>query len=218
MTRRSLAFVFAATLLAGCAHDAPRLPPDLSALPQGKRLLPGDDRDVAFGLSCPDMLLSIAENGAWITDHLDIIQSRRGQNQTAMYVGMVFFLPVLAAVNDNSSEQREIDQLKARRDVLFRIAQAHECEIPDAPPLPTFAADDVHWEPIVAAAIGSMAAPPGSTSPQSHYVHGYVRKDGTYVSPYHATNPNGTKRDNYSTAGNVNPYTDKPGTERPDAP
>jgi hypothetical protein len=206
-----------AQVASGCASKAPQLPPDLSALPPAERLLPGDSSDPAFALSCGDMQLAVAENGARITDNLDVIQSRRGQNQTALYVGMVFFPPVLAALHDNSAEQADIDVLKFRRDALFRIAQAHECEIPEAPPVPTFAADDVRWEPIVAAAIGAAAnSRSGSVNSQSHYVHGYSEKDGTYVAPYHATNPNGTKNDNYSTKGNVNPYTGKPGTSAAD--
>ena len=52
-----------------------------------------------------------------------------------------------------------------------------------------------------------------STGTADHIVHGYVRKNGTYVSPYHATNPNHTKNDNYSTKGNINPYTGKAGTK-----
>jgi hypothetical protein len=50
-----------------------------------------------------------------------------------------------------------------------------------------------------------------STSTGDHYVHGYTKKNGTVVQGYHATNPNGTKSDNYSTKGNVNPYTGKKG-------
>jgi hypothetical protein len=46
-----------------------------------------------------------------------------------------------------------------------------------------------------------------------HLVSGYVRSDGTYVHSYHATNPNGTRNDNYSTRGNVNPYTGQEGTK-----
>ena len=49
----------------------------------------------------------------------------------------------------------------------------------------------------------------------SHRVSGYVKKDGTYVAPAVATNPNTTKLDNYSTKGNVNPYTGKEGTKEP---
>ena len=43
------------------------------------------------------------------------------------------------------------------------------------------------------------------------YVNGYNRSNGTYVEPYHRTEPNSTKLDNYSTRGNVNPYTGQAG-------
>ena len=46
-------------------------------------------------------------------------------------------------------------------------------------------------------------------------VRGYYR-NGTYVRPYYRTAPNSTNRDNFSTRGNVNPYTGKRGWIRPD--
>lgn len=46
-----------------------------------------------------------------------------------------------------------------------------------------------------------------------HVVSGYTRRDGTYVHSYHATDPNSTRNDNYSTRGNINPYTGEPGTK-----
>lgn len=49
----------------------------------------------------------------------------------------------------------------------------------------------------------------------SHMKKGYIKKDGTYVAPSYATNPNKSKFDNYSTKGNVNPYTGKEGTVDP---
>lgn len=49
----------------------------------------------------------------------------------------------------------------------------------------------------------------------SHSTKGYFKKDGTYVAPSYATNPNATKTDNYSSKGNVNPYTGKEGTKDP---
>lgn len=49
----------------------------------------------------------------------------------------------------------------------------------------------------------------------SHAISGHVTKNGTYVAPSYATNPNGTKTDNYSSQGNVNPYTGKVGTVDP---
>lgn len=47
------------------------------------------------------------------------------------------------------------------------------------------------------------------------YIQGYVRKDGTYVRPHFRSEPNNTDMDNYSTRGNVNPWTGNVGTERP---
>jgi hypothetical protein len=49
----------------------------------------------------------------------------------------------------------------------------------------------------------------------SHAVKAYVKKDGTYVAPTRATNPNKTQRDNFSSKGNVNPATGKEGTKAP---
>lgn len=42
-------------------------------------------------------------------------------------------------------------------------------------------------------------------------VHGYYRRNGTYVAPYHRTAPNQYRYDNYSSQGNVNPYTGRAG-------
>jgi hypothetical protein len=53
----------------------------------------------------------------------------------------------------------------------------------------------------------------GSTNPKTVHVHGYVKKDGTYVAPHDRTAPNKRKNDNWSTRGNVNPETGKPGTK-----
>ena len=44
------------------------------------------------------------------------------------------------------------------------------------------------------------------------YVRSYTRSNGTYVAPHHRSSPNYTKTDNYTTIGNVNPYTGSLGT------
>lgn len=53
-----------------------------------------------------------------------------------------------------------------------------------------------------------------STSYASVRVKGYFKKNGTYVSPYYRSNPDGIKSNNWSYPGNTNPYTGKvaPGT------
>jgi hypothetical protein len=47
------------------------------------------------------------------------------------------------------------------------------------------------------------------------YVRPHVRQDGTYVQPHMRTAPNTSPLDNYSSKGNVNPYTGKEGTVDP---
>jgi len=42
-------------------------------------------------------------------------------------------------------------------------------------------------------------------------VKGYYKSNGTYVEPHHRSDPNDTKNDNWSTRGNINPYTEEEG-------
>ena len=51
----------------------------------------------------------------------------------------------------------------------------------------------------------------------STYVSGYTNSNGTYVQGYYRTTPNTTRNDNYSTVGNVNPYTGSYGTKPADS-
>lgn len=46
-------------------------------------------------------------------------------------------------------------------------------------------------------------------------VQGYTRKDGTYVAPHYRSAPDGNRFNNYSTQGNVNPYTGQQGYVNP---
>jgi hypothetical protein len=62
---------------------------------------------------------------------------------------------------------------------------------------------------IIALAITLLALPAFA---RGTYVHGYTRKNGTYVQPYHRSSPDGTVTNNYSFHGNTNPYTGSVGT------
>jgi hypothetical protein len=56
-----------------------------------------------------------------------------------------------------------------------------------------------------------------SFAQSSVYVSGYTKSNGTYVQPYYRTSPNTTRNDNYSTVGNINPYTGTSGTKPADS-
>lgn len=66
----------------------------------------------------------------------------------------------------------------------------------------------------IAAAVIAALLLPATVSAQVH-VRGYVNKNGTYVAPYYRSSPNSTPLDNYSTKGNINPYTGQAGTKNP---
>lgn len=50
------------------------------------------------------------------------------------------------------------------------------------------------------------------TQASDDFVHGHKRSNGTVVESYYRTKANETINDNYSTKGNINPYTGKRGT------
>lgn len=49
----------------------------------------------------------------------------------------------------------------------------------------------------------------------SDFVNGYTRRDGTYVQPHFRSERDGNPYNNYSTQGNINPYTGQVGTQNP---
>jgi hypothetical protein len=49
------------------------------------------------------------------------------------------------------------------------------------------------------------------------YVNGYYRRDGTFVQPHYRSSPNSSKLDNWSSTGNINPYTGQQGTRNPNS-
>jgi len=55
----------------------------------------------------------------------------------------------------------------------------------------------------------------GAAEAGSVYVRPYIRSDGTYVEGHYRSTPDGNPYNNWSTRGNVNPYTGQQGTFSP---
>lgn len=68
------------------------------------------------------------------------------------------------------------------------------------------------WDILGAISAGICSA---SFYNNSTYVAPYIRKDGTFVSGHYRTNPDGSRFNNWSYYGNVNPYTGEIGDEWP---
>ena len=53
-----------------------------------------------------------------------------------------------------------------------------------------------------------------STIAMADWVDGYYKSNGTYVQGHHRSTANGQADDNWSTKGNINPYTYEHGTKK----
>ena len=62
--------------------------------------------------------------------------------------------------------------------------------------------------------VGLLLASTSAFAASTH-VDGHVRRDGTYVPPHFRTTPDNSQMNNWSTQGNVNPYTGQQGTVNP---
>lgn len=63
--------------------------------------------------------------------------------------------------------------------------------------------------------LGGAAVCCASFAQGQHYVAPHVTRDGTYVEGHYQTNPDSSRQNNWSTQGNVNPYTGQAGTVNP---
>lgn len=54
------------------------------------------------------------------------------------------------------------------------------------------------------------------TQPSVRYQEGYQESDGSYTNGHYKTQSNGSNLDNFSTNGNLNPYTQQPGSRAKD--
>lgn len=67
--------------------------------------------------------------------------------------------------------------------------------------------NDVRWMSVVLL----LAVAPVAFAGGSVHVRGHVRKDGTYVQPHYRSAPDSSFYNNWSTKGNINPYTGEDG-------
>lgn len=114
-------------MAAGCARNAPPLPPDLGHLPPEQRLLAGDAESSEGRMDCPALQQEAAQNRAQIRQYEGVILANRGHNQAVGYIGGVVFVPALLAVKNDDDAKKNLDQLQAKADRIDRLAKARGC-------------------------------------------------------------------------------------------
>jgi hypothetical protein len=116
-------------LIAGCARNAPPLPPDLSHLPPEQRLLTGDAESPEGRMDCLALQQEAALNRAQIRQYEGVILANRGHNQAVGYIAGVVFVPALLAVKNDDDAKKNLDQLQAKADRIDRLGKARSCPI-----------------------------------------------------------------------------------------
>lgn len=122
----------AAVLLAGCAHSARDLPPDLSDRAPAHRLLPGDAASPEFSMSCPELRQELVLARAALSRTEARLQGTQDQNQSVGTAGILIFSPLMLAMEDNQEAVAQHRELDAKRERLLRIAQARQCPVQTA--------------------------------------------------------------------------------------
>lgn len=123
----SASALLAALLLAGCAHSARELPPDMSALPPAQRLLPGDTASPEYSLSCSELDTELATTRAALSRMETQLGGTQADNQSKGIAGVLIFTPIMLTMEENELMKTQYRELDVKRERLQRIAQARHC-------------------------------------------------------------------------------------------
>ena len=108
-----------AIILAGCARAAPDLP-------DAKRLDDMSRSSIYANSDCPQILQKISDLESEKRQMEFIIHSNRGRNQAAGYFAGLFIVPIVA-VDNNSSEKAQLDDIQVRLDELRAVGNNKIC-------------------------------------------------------------------------------------------
>ena len=122
--------VLAASLLAGCASEAPPLPPDTTSINRTHDLSLNDFTLAARAMSCDDIAAEKRKIGDALRAANEAVEKNRTRNEIAMGIfsmGGLIAAPVLLATENNDSDKDEIAKLYERQDTLIKLASLKHC-------------------------------------------------------------------------------------------
>lgn len=117
-------------LTAACAGSAPPLPTDTTSDNRQASIKSADFSSGDLAKNCSSIKSELNTNAAAISNNTGAIESNRGRNQAAGYLGAMFIVP-LAATESNTQEKEKIAQLESRQDVLRKLAAFKKCTLPN---------------------------------------------------------------------------------------
>ena len=128
LNKLALLFSLTASLAFGaCATQAPNLPEDYGSVHATDRISLADFDSEKAKLSCSDIKDELNALNTELNLQKQDIQNKRRQNQTAGYIGAVFFLPALLATDNSQEAKEKMTNIKDAKDLLFKLQTAKKC-------------------------------------------------------------------------------------------
>lgn len=111
----------------GCATGSRALPPDYMSIDAKERLKVEDFDEAERRLTCSqiDDELRVLENENAL--QVRRIQGKSARNQTAVYLGSIFFLPALLATDNSAEAKLKIDNINHAKDQLYKLQAFKQC-------------------------------------------------------------------------------------------
>lgn len=126
-TKKFLLLMMVVGFIAACATGARNLPLDYSSIDAKKRLSVDDFDVAAVELTCLqiDEELRILESDYAL--QAQDIKGKRYKNQVAGYLGAVFILPALLAIDNSAEVKVKIENINRAKDQLYKLRAFKKC-------------------------------------------------------------------------------------------
>ena len=119
-----------AFLVAGCASEAPSLPPDTTSVSRSRDLTLDDFTPEARAMSCDQIADERHKINDAMRDANGAVDANRTHNQILVgfsAFGGLVFAPLLLATENNDAEKNDITKLYERQDTLIKLAALKRC-------------------------------------------------------------------------------------------
>ncbi|MDO9304301.1 MAG: hypothetical protein Q7T77_03170 [Sulfuricurvum sp.] len=116
------------TLFTGCANRARDLPPDLSHLPVKERLFVSDKESGEYCMTCDNLKTQLELTQKFILSVENQLSNIQASNQAKGSIGILLLPPVILTMQNSDEISTEYRQLDERKERIFRIKNARECE------------------------------------------------------------------------------------------
>ncbi len=82
---------------------------------------------MVVGWSCADIEAELSALGRVMASQEEAIAGKRTQNQVAIFVGTLFFLPAVLATDSSERAKQRMDEIYLAQDKLYALQEFKNC-------------------------------------------------------------------------------------------